>query len=137
MFSGISVLGMFGSTTDTVQTYDIVFGTGIRPSTPSFLFSGSWWVNTVSLCGLVHLRVLRLYPTLRVRSILVISVPCLWFRVVGGTAVFQGPVEPMTLFRFQALKYDVYSLISGSHLFHRFVSLLSVPVLHDFPWLVT
>ena len=35
------------------------------------------------------------------------------------------------------VKYDVYSLISGSHWFHRFVSLTSVSVLQDFPWLVT
>ena len=59
------------------------------------------------------------------------------YHVVGGTAVFQGLVEPMICFPFQAFKYDVYSLISGSHWFHRFVSLTSVSVLQDFPWLVT
>ena len=40
MASGISVFGMFGSTTDTVQTYDIVsgtrFGLGIPRSEKSF-----------------------------------------------------------------------------------------------------
>ena len=45
------------------------------------------------------------------------------YHVVGGTAVFQELVQPMTCFPFQAFKYDVYSLISGSHWFHRFVSL--------------
>ena len=56
-------------------------------------------------------------------------------RVVGGTAVFQGLVEPMA-------RDSVSSALQVRRLFphicavtccHRFVSLLSVSVWHEFP----